>query len=445
MSTEETELTFVRCPSCRSLVPAVATRCRMCGQALDAAHETPPATKADESRKQSRVRLKTDTVSEDDVSSIVQSHQSQSADRTSDRLHDADAPRRSRGTETIAVFSGQQAEGGHAVESESMAGEEPFRFGRSRGGEQRPTNDSVVTERPNRFRDSDEEEEDIDPRQRESQHRDASPEADFGDSDDAPKKRKRRRRRRKKKPLDGQGQVEAASNADDADENDDDDSEGAEEDHSEAVQSHQPVPEERSVDARPHRIEEAEEDQVEEKVIAKPARKELGADREPQQMTPVQQKKVESVTADHVPQKEERVQQQRPLASARPAAAAVVEVPKIGEDEEGILVGWLVSFDEDSKGVAHELRAGRFFIGHEKLRESDYTIVHSSISTPHCMVHVSIQGGMIIQDLMSEGGTFIKEPNDSTYRQIAETRRVPHGSWLKLGEYEVLVSILPPR
>ena len=28
------ELTFVRCPSCRSLVPAVSTRCRMCGAPL---------------------------------------------------------------------------------------------------------------------------------------------------------------------------------------------------------------------------------------------------------------------------------------------------------------------------------------------------------------------------------------------------------------------------
>ena len=31
----DTELTFVRCPSCRSLVPALSTRCRMCGASLD--------------------------------------------------------------------------------------------------------------------------------------------------------------------------------------------------------------------------------------------------------------------------------------------------------------------------------------------------------------------------------------------------------------------------
>ena len=36
MSTDSTELTFVRCPSCRSLVPAAQKRCRMCGAVLDA-------------------------------------------------------------------------------------------------------------------------------------------------------------------------------------------------------------------------------------------------------------------------------------------------------------------------------------------------------------------------------------------------------------------------
>lgn len=35
MSIDSTELTFVRCPSCRSLVPAAQTKCRMCGASLD--------------------------------------------------------------------------------------------------------------------------------------------------------------------------------------------------------------------------------------------------------------------------------------------------------------------------------------------------------------------------------------------------------------------------
>lgn len=36
MGTDSTELTFIRCPSCKSLVPAASPRCRMCGSALEA-------------------------------------------------------------------------------------------------------------------------------------------------------------------------------------------------------------------------------------------------------------------------------------------------------------------------------------------------------------------------------------------------------------------------
>jgi hypothetical protein len=36
MSTDSTELTFIRCPSCKSLVPSASPRCRMCGGGLEA-------------------------------------------------------------------------------------------------------------------------------------------------------------------------------------------------------------------------------------------------------------------------------------------------------------------------------------------------------------------------------------------------------------------------
>lgn len=39
MPTDSSDLTFVRCPSCRSLVPAVSTRCRMCGASLESTSE----------------------------------------------------------------------------------------------------------------------------------------------------------------------------------------------------------------------------------------------------------------------------------------------------------------------------------------------------------------------------------------------------------------------
>lgn len=71
MATDSTELTFVRCPSCRSLVPAVSTRCRMCGASLEpeeaAAAEQP--AQADEGA--GRVRQRTMSKPKSELSNTV--------------------------------------------------------------------------------------------------------------------------------------------------------------------------------------------------------------------------------------------------------------------------------------------------------------------------------------------------------------------------------------
>ena len=66
MSTDSTDLTFVRCPACRSLVPAVSSRCRMCGAALDAS-----AAAAKEEPRVSRVRQRTMSQPGSELSSAV--------------------------------------------------------------------------------------------------------------------------------------------------------------------------------------------------------------------------------------------------------------------------------------------------------------------------------------------------------------------------------------
>ena len=53
---DSSELTFVRCPSCRSLIPAVSTRCRMCGASLDLEEK---GTKEPPKKDSNRVRQNT--------------------------------------------------------------------------------------------------------------------------------------------------------------------------------------------------------------------------------------------------------------------------------------------------------------------------------------------------------------------------------------------------
>jgi pSer/pThr/pTyr-binding forkhead associated (FHA) protein len=57
MAGENSELTFVRCPSCRSLVPAISTKCRMCGATFDNAQ-----SEEDKSKAQGRARQHTATI-----------------------------------------------------------------------------------------------------------------------------------------------------------------------------------------------------------------------------------------------------------------------------------------------------------------------------------------------------------------------------------------------
>jgi hypothetical protein len=64
MASETSELTFVRCPSCRSLVPESAARCRICNNQLEGAGN---AAATDANRPGSRVRQKTISASADEL------------------------------------------------------------------------------------------------------------------------------------------------------------------------------------------------------------------------------------------------------------------------------------------------------------------------------------------------------------------------------------------
>jgi hypothetical protein len=110
---------------------------------------------------------------------------------------------------------------------------------------------------------------------------------------------------------------------------------------------------------------------------------------------------------------------------------------------DGKLVGWFVTFGENAQGESTEIRAGRFFLGRQKLRGNDYIIPHSSISTPHCMIVAGGGDALMIQDLMSEGGTQLKRAGESTYSPVTNAVSVHHGDWVRFGQYEAMVCLLP--
>jgi hypothetical protein len=115
--------------------------------------------------------------------------------------------------------------------------------------------------------------------------------------------------------------------------------------------------------------------------------------------------------------------------------------PRAGKIQSGRLFGWLVSF-ENPDGRAIELRGGRFFITGSNIRDTDLILEDQSISTPHALMSITDRG-MMVQDLMSDRGTFVRSRGDSQYRREDGIIEVQHGDWLRFGDVEFLVTIVP--
>ena len=110
---------------------------------------------------------------------------------------------------------------------------------------------------------------------------------------------------------------------------------------------------------------------------------------------------------------------------------------------EGALVGWLVSYSSDRRGAAIELRAGKFFVGRQRLRGSDLVLADESISTPHCLVNAASGEWLMIQDLMSERGNAVRKSGSQNCVNCSEPVKLQHGDWLRLENYEVMCCLIP--
>jgi predicted component of type VI protein secretion system len=125
-------------------------------------------------------------------------------------------------------------------------------------------------------------------------------------------------------------------------------------------------------------------------------------------------------------------------ADQRSAASA----PRPAKVQAGKLLGWLLSY-ENPDGRAIELREGRFFITSNSIKENDLVIEDPSISTPHALMSVAVHGGVKVQDLMSEGGTYIRPADEQEYGREEASVELQHGDWIRLGEVEFLVALVP--
>lgn len=134
------------------------------------------------------------------------------------------------------------------------------------------------------------------------------------------------------------------------------------------------------------------------------------------------------------PQREEHVSEESVERSPQSG-------PRMHKMKPGRLFGWLVSF-ESPDGRAIELRSGRFFVTGTSIRGSDLILEDQSISTPHALMSIN-EKGFLLQDLMSERGTFVRSRGEAQYRREEGIIEVQHGDWIRFGDVEFLVTIVP--
>lgn len=568
MTTEEADLTFIRCPSCRSLIPAIATRCRMCGTQFDRkdreGFEENPAAEATDPHKKSRVRQRTITATPEEVEDVKRTALAESSGRV-------DAPQPGAGGSSgSAPF--RLGGSGASVAPGSTERHSPLSFGRPAPSEAEDTHLAAPISSVDSSSSQIEEDEE-DWGDEDEEH---GSDSEMGDSDDGEAsgvddmlsargevKRKRRRRRKKR----GQNPVPPAEGLDrsvppqrpneqyaEADQSaaDESSSHESEIDQRSEVRSDfggrgAPRPETSRVDSpRPdssrrdnqrvdsqrtenprtenprsenqrtenqrsenqrHETQRHETQRQESSRHDNPrfenqrsqnqrddnqrdenprheqsrhesSRQDSPRQDSPRQENPRQQQQPRPESRNDPRQQEERSYESRPTSSpvaepvrvdpvrsepvraeavgngvataarpvagfARPQAQLEPHVEPPAVESTGELVGWLADFSTDKRGFGIELRAGKFFIGRQSLRPNDLVLDQNGISTPHCMVTASTAAGLHVQDLMSEKGTCYKKVGEREYKPLHQAVLLGHGDWLKLGDYEVMICLVP--
>ncbi len=492
MATDSTELTFVRCPSCRSLVPAVSTRCRMCGAGLDASGE---GEDLDREKKSGRVRQRTMSQPQSELNSAVSKlrasegatvpHTTPEAtqavvapppvqpaaapgpaaanfeepesleDPLSAYIEEVDEPDPSKTLEKQSpvhtppdVVVEHNGNGHAAIEKPEM------KAAPARPVEPSIPAASIITARPPVA-------EAVIPSAAKTEPVVSEPEGE------APAQRviveSGLRRHGKPSGLSfsrGREEVRPQSGAHPQPQ-----SERQAQPKPAAMpqpERQQPRQEQAERSERSERAEavqfsreEKRERQTPPQQQVQPQRQREPERREPEKREPERREpeRREPERREHQERREDRREhherrendrrdhpREKQERNTQPVARAA-EGTKRAEQQAGRLFGWLVNYSHPD-GVATELREGKFFVTASSLKSSDLIVDDPSISTPHALVSVTVDLGLQVQDLMSDRGVFIRRRGDDSYRRESDVARVEHGDWLRFGDVEYLVSLI---
>ena len=426
---DSSELTFVRCPSCRSLIPAVSTRCRMCGASLDLEEK---GTKEPPKKDSNRVRQNTMSNDEErELKNIKDEINAEEEIIQEDPLSDyIDEVEMELGDEEpLEEDIGQQSK----KEEDTLNEEEP------------PLDEIDNSNNSFDILDLDSEE-------------DEDEDSDWlGGLDEI---------------REGEEDAEVIQDLD-SDEEEQDEVEsveadldsGVEEelDDSEEEQNLSPV-DESSFEQRIDEVNESKQTKVENDEGVNSSKKEemkkafIEKAKEINELNISANKKQEKIEEtkkrNRYENKNEKKKEKEEIYSVKSEDKTGNTKININFDDTkkierspkktaiGRLYGWLVSFN-NKNGEGIELREGKFFITRTELKDGDLVLDNPCISTPHAMVTIDPNKGFRVSDLMSDRGIFVRHKGDVTYSREEEVFTLENGDWVRFGDMEFLVTLIP--
>lgn len=427
MTSDSTELTFVRCPSCRSLVPAVSTRCRMCGASLDTSVKSEDG--ADDDKKSGRVRQRTMSDRKTGFASAVSKLREESSSGA------ADEPVQSKGAgaddngaavdDPLSAYIEEVEDAPPQEQPKKAPPVPPAAASATTPQEQQPAREQGFEAKPM------ERQAPAAPPERKPAPASA-PAPISAEGQGAPDAAQ------KPKVVVESGAWRGGGNRPSAlsfSKNKEEEPQRQQQQPEAQPQQHAHGREERRDEPRPARQEPPA-------ARPSPAQEARPAQVPPRQAEqPVQREKEREREAhdDRRDRQEPRRPQQQPERPREPAHGA--HAARKGDKVEGRLIGWLVSY-ASADGESIELREGKFFVTGSSLKPSDLVIEDPSVSTPHALVTINSQVGVQLQDLMSERGIFIRTKDGDGYHRQEDTVRAQHGDWIRFGDVEYLVCII---
>ena len=107
---------------------------------------------------------------------------------------------------------------------------------------------------------------------------------------------------------------------------------------------------------------------------------------------------------------------------------------KVKQTTDGRLIGWLISFGLDQGGFAYEIRSGRSLISSTSSNDKGMlTVVHKSVSSPHAALSASSEHKVLLQDIFSDCGPYIRKPKQDSEQRVTAPTEIQHGDWVRIG------------